>query len=272
MKNNVNFKNETMDDIVFDNRNKEYGAFALRKGYARNLLTAIAIAVFIFSFGTFSPVIAKQLGLFEDAKEEKLDTVSVQLEEIKSIKPDEPPPPPPPPPVEVQAPTIAFLEIQAVKKDEADKDPPPTVKELEKPAVISDITKEGDINAKNPIVPSGNGDKKNEDRTFDENEVQQKPRFGKGTFQDFVDEEFDNTNVDSKSGTAEVYFTLDKSGRIIPSTIRLKRSSGNPGLDKEALRIAKIQPAYSPAKNNGEAVEVQCSVKVSYSAEDSDEN
>ena len=86
MENKVNFKNETMDDIVFDNRNKEYGAFAIRKAYAKNLLTAIGIAVLVFSFSMYTPAIAKKLGLFKDKAAEKLDTTSVVLEDIKSNK------------------------------------------------------------------------------------------------------------------------------------------------------------------------------------------
>ncbi len=269
MKENVNFKNETMDDLVFESRNKEYGAFAIRKSYAKNLLIAIGVAVFGFIFGMYTPAIAKNLGLFKDKEQDSVVNMVVDLAPPPSIKEDAPPPPPPPPVVELKAPTIEFIEIQAVEKEKA-QDDVVTVDKLKDDAVISTTTQAGDPNANNPI-PNPDPGTPGPPRTLSEDEVQQKPKFGKGTFQDFVDEEFDNTNVDNKSGVAEVYFTLDKNGRVIPSSIRLKRSSGNAGLDKEALRITKIQPPYVPAKNNGEAVEVQCSVKVSYSAEESDE-
>lgn len=270
MKENVNFKNETMDDIVFDHRNKAYGAFAIRKSYTKNLLISIGVSVFGFLFGMYTPAIAKNLGFLKDKEQDSTVTTVVDLAPPPSINEEAPPPPPPPPVVELKAPTVEFVEVQAVKKELATDDVV-TVDKLKENAVISTTTAAGDPNANNIIPTNPDPGTPGPPRTLDENEVQQKPKFGKGTFQEFVDDEFDNTNVDNKSGVAEVYFTLDKNGRIIPSSISLKKSSGNAGLDKEALRIAKIQPAYSPAKNNGEPVEVRCSIKVAYTAEESDE-
>ena len=50
-------KNATMPDIVFENRNKEYGAYALRIGYGNRLLVAtIAGLKIVFLFALLSSV------------------------------------------------------------------------------------------------------------------------------------------------------------------------------------------------------------------------
>ncbi|HNR42882.1 MAG TPA: energy transducer TonB, partial [Bacteroidales bacterium] len=43
------------DDIVFENRNKEYGAYRLRKKYKRNVIISMLIAVIIFSTAIIIP-------------------------------------------------------------------------------------------------------------------------------------------------------------------------------------------------------------------------
>ena len=119
-----------MDEMVFETRNKAYGAYTLRGEYHKHLLKALALSCSIFVFGLYSPKMVKSLGLFADKPEETLDTTTIVLTQPPSLK-DEPPPPPPPPVQEVVRPTARFLEMQAVKKDEVTDPPPPTIDELE---------------------------------------------------------------------------------------------------------------------------------------------
>ena len=46
-------------EIIFDNKNKTYGAYDLRKIYAKNVGLACIIAVVIFSLGVSAPKIAE---------------------------------------------------------------------------------------------------------------------------------------------------------------------------------------------------------------------
>lgn len=43
------------DDIVFEHRNKEYGAYTLRKRYNRNVLIALLIGVVIIGTAVITP-------------------------------------------------------------------------------------------------------------------------------------------------------------------------------------------------------------------------
>ena len=45
MSNNTDFKNASWDDIVFDNLNKDYGAYVIRKLVNKNTLRGFAIAM-----------------------------------------------------------------------------------------------------------------------------------------------------------------------------------------------------------------------------------
>src|SRR5476649_1665912 len=80
-------------DILFDGRNKEYGAYDLRKTYSKRITYALV--------GTFVVCLLMLGGsiIANSSKKSKTDIViaEVNLENIKDEKKPEPPPPPPPP-------------------------------------------------------------------------------------------------------------------------------------------------------------------------------
>src|ERR1700692_866503 len=81
-------------DIIFDGRNKDYGAYELRKTYNKRIATALMVTgglVLALVIGYF---ISNYQGKGQVAKAVVQD---VQLEDIKEEKKNEPPPPPPPP-------------------------------------------------------------------------------------------------------------------------------------------------------------------------------
>src|SRR3954465_15846894 len=83
-------------DILFEGRNKEYGAYELRKTYNRRIVIAIAGMVAVCLFFLLSQILAKD----NDNDKNKIVVQDVQLEDIKTEekKPEPPPPPPPPKP------------------------------------------------------------------------------------------------------------------------------------------------------------------------------
>ena len=48
-------KAPAFDDIVFEHRNKEYGAYTLRKKYNRNVIIALLIGVLIMGTAIITP-------------------------------------------------------------------------------------------------------------------------------------------------------------------------------------------------------------------------
>jgi protein TonB len=88
------------DDIVFEVRNKEYGAYKLRKKYNRTVLTALAIGIVILATAIITPFISAKAA--ENSKKRAERQVVIKMENLDT--PHDvvaPPPPPPPPPTDV---------------------------------------------------------------------------------------------------------------------------------------------------------------------------
>ena len=81
-------------DIVFDGRNKEYGAYDLRKTYSRRMLIALGIMLTVALIVFVGVILADTL---EKNRKTVVDIKDVTLEDVKEEKKNEPPPPPPPP-------------------------------------------------------------------------------------------------------------------------------------------------------------------------------
>jgi len=103
-------------DLVFEGRNKSYGAYELRTQYNKRLRNALVI--------TASIALMLLLGSFLSSlttgnKKGKVEIKEVQLEEIKQDEPNEPPPPPPPKPPEppkVEMPSLHLLKLSKTKR------------------------------------------------------------------------------------------------------------------------------------------------------------
>src|SRR6478752_2446669 len=124
-------------DIIFEGRNKEYGAYDLRKTYQRRLLIAvgamIAICLIIFLVTILSSFVAPK-------KQTQILVQDVQLANVKEEKKPEPPPPPPPKQEPPKVEITKFTPPKIVKDEEVK--PEEKIKEVEK---LED-TKIGTIN------------------------------------------------------------------------------------------------------------------------------
>ena len=133
-------------DVIFEGRNKAYGAYELRHIYPKHVRKAIIIGSLFLVLLLLIPFISGLLK--EHDLDKKVRVIDItQLEQPPSIDEQKPPPPPvepPPPPVK---PSIKFVP-PVIKKDE-------DVKEEEIPPKVDDLkeidpgieTVEGDKNA-----------------------------------------------------------------------------------------------------------------------------
>jgi len=97
-------------DILFEGRNKEYGAYELRKTYNSRLVKAIvgtAIVILVLFIGFFIS------NLNGGANKKAMVVEDVQLEDVKEEKKNEPPPPPPP---KVEPPKVEMAKFTPNKK------------------------------------------------------------------------------------------------------------------------------------------------------------
>ena len=93
-------------DILFAGRNKEYGAYDLRKTYQKRIFTALVITILIVCSFFVASVISSRF-----SKKEAVIQMQVRDVSLSEIAKEEPPPPPPPPPP--KAPPLPQVELAA---------------------------------------------------------------------------------------------------------------------------------------------------------------
>src|ERR1700712_5711555 len=127
-------------DIIFDGRNKDYGAYDLRKTYNRRLRIALLVM--------FSVAAALGIGFIvsniqDSGKKTAMVVQDVQLEDIKEPPHNEPPPPPPP---KVEPPKVEmakFTPPKIVKDDQVKEDEKPPEQEKLEDTKIGTVNQEG---------------------------------------------------------------------------------------------------------------------------------
>ena len=268
--------NATLDDIVFANRNKAYGAFTLRKGYRADVTKATLIGAALFLLAMFSPAIISK---FASDEKEELVEVNVELMNIPPppIDPAEPPPPPPPPIEQPKVNTVKFLPPE-VKKDEEvpEETPPPTVEEI-KEAVVANKTIEGDPNANEIIVapeavaaPSKGvvvEAAPEPEKIF--TVVEQQPEFqgGASEMYKYLSKNIKYPSAASRanvSGRVFMSFVVNVDGSI--TDVSVLKGLGF-GCDEEAIRVVKAMPKWKPGKQSGRAVRVKFNLPINFQLE-----
>lgn len=177
---------EDMLDIIFANRNREYGAYQLRRAYPKYMGRALGLGMLlIILFFSFPYILSKVTDVFK--KEDKIIEVTAELGPPPDIDPNNPPPPPPPPPPTPPPPTRSTIQFvpPVIKKDEqVAEEQPPTVEEvIETKADVGKETKEGSDDAPPEIIDNPVEIKvveapvREEEKTFEVYDIQKPPSF-----------------------------------------------------------------------------------------------
>jgi hypothetical protein len=96
---------ESLEDLVFKKRNKEYGSYYLRKRYRRYITISMILGLLLLSVAVAYPLISAYMNKSRMIRE-KEKTVSADMMAI--AKEELPPPPPPPPPPEALVEKVKF--------------------------------------------------------------------------------------------------------------------------------------------------------------------
>ena len=247
-------------DLVFEGRNKDYGAYELRKTYQRRLGRALLItsAIAILALGG---------SLLASAKKgnSKVKMQEMTIQDLKQDEKKEPPPPPPPPPPKQEPPKVEMKQFTppVIKKDEEVEKPPPPQEEL-KEVKIAEVNQEGikDNNIVTPtVIDEGKQiveEKKEDDenKIFDKVEIEASFPGGDGKWRRYLETNC-NGQVASDNGAPEgtyttvVQFVVDKEGNI--SDVKALTNHGY-GMEEEAMRTIKKGPKWIPAVQNGRQV------------------
>ncbi len=103
-------------DLIFEDRNKDYGAYELRKTYNRRITRALIITASIAALALGGSVLSSSL---KSKKDGKVKMQEVTLQDIKQEEEKKVVPPPPPPP-KVEPPKVEMKQFTppVIKKDE----------------------------------------------------------------------------------------------------------------------------------------------------------
>ena len=249
-------------DIIFDGKNKAYGAYQLRKTYNSRMLKAL-VATGAFLLLILIGILVS--GKINNGEKEKFDVIDASLAEVKK---DEPPPPPPPPPPPTPPPPPEIKQIQftppVIKKDdEVKKDE--KIEEIKDDAAISEktvITENTKQVVQAPVEDKGTQVVEvptkvvEEDKVFTKVEIEAEYPGGQGAWANYLRKNL-NGQVASDGGAAPgsytviVRFIVAKDGTI--SEVTPETSVGY-GMEAEAVRAIKKGPKWTPAQQNGNVV------------------
>lgn len=248
-------------DILFEGKNKAYGAYDLRKTYNRRLTRALlytaSLALLIFLGTVFASVFSKK-------SQDKLEVVDTQLAEIKKDAPPPPPPPPPPPkappPPEINQ--VKFTPPKIVKDNEVKPDE--KIEEIKDDQVISTKTVESDN--KQQVVQAPVEDKgtqivevkkdDDENKIFNKVEIEAGFPGGDAAWRNYLQKNLNGSvPVDNGAGegsyTVVVKFVVSKDGSL--SDVSCESDPGF-GMCQEAIRVIKKTKNWTPAQQNGRIV------------------
>jgi len=243
-------------DIIFDGKNKEYGAYELRKTYNRRLFKAIAVTTAVIGLVFVGGMVSGR-----GTKAKAIILMGPDLELAKVNEPTPPPVTPPPARVQpVQVKTIAVTPPRIVPDDKADA-PPPTVDDIAD-AKIGTVNQagvpDGDIVA--PPSPGGTGGvieepKKKEDEPEIWTKVEIESQFpgGMAAWQRFLQKNLRTPDIaEDGQGTVVIQFVVDENGNV--SQVEAISGPEKGGLREEAIRVIRKSGQWTPAIQNGRKV------------------
>ncbi len=249
-------------DIIFEGKNKSYGAYQLRKDYNKTLTKALIITGSVLLLVFLASMLGKYINDNTDKK--TFDVVDTQMAEIKKDEPPPPPPPPPPPtpppPPEVNQ--VKFTPPKIVKDEEVK--PEEKIEEIKEDQVISTKTVESEnkvqivqapVEDKGTVVAEAPKED-DEGKVFNKVEIEAEFPGGTGAWTKYLKNNLDaNTPVDNgaSEGTYQVIvrFIVSKDGSISDVVAETKHGFG---MEAEAIKIIKKGPRWTPAQQNGRMV------------------
>jgi protein TonB len=258
MKTKVNIFTSEWCNLVFEGKNKAYGAYELRQRSSKRHAVAILLSVSFFALGVSAPVLLKHISPETKWKVTEVTGIS-NIEEVKQepMKPIE----------EIKLPevrrTIQFTPPE-VSNDDVDQEATPVIDELiNSNAAISTATADGSDNVDAPLPDFSIVEKEPDPVPF----VEQMPEFpgGEAARIQFLGNNLRYPSIASEmgiSGRVILQFVVDKKGNI--DRIKVLRSLGG-GCDEEAIRVVKLMPAWKPGMQNGKCVPVYFTFPVVFS-------
>lgn len=237
-------------DIVFKNKNKEYGAYYLRKTYSKRLIQSMIAVIGLVVFILLSYFIDSNV----KSKSRVLEVKEVKLADIQDIPQDLQPPPPPPPQEQPKVEVKKFTELLLEKKEDlkpTEIKPDINLDELVD-ANIGKVDVEG-VKTTTLAAPTTS----DENYVFTEVSDPAGPEGGFPAWTKYLRRNL-NASVGVDNGapagryTVIVRFIVERDGRI--TDVKTVGKKNGYGMEEEAMRVFREGPPWRPGQQNGKVV------------------
>ena len=267
--NNINLNSPEWCELIFNGKNKDYGAYELRKNSSgRHIRALIIVAIGAILVMTI-PVLIKSV-IPQHAKEQVLEVTTLSNLQMETKVPEEnqirnleaPPPP-------VLKSTIKFTPpgIKA-DKDVREEEEIKTQEELTTSKLAISVADVKGSESEDAIDIADLKDNKEviEEETEPYVAVEQMPQFpgGNEALLKFISTHLRYPVIAAENGiqgTVTLRFVVSPTGEI--TKVEVLRQL-DPACDKEALRVIKSLPQWVPGKQNGKPVPVYFTVPVRF--------
>ena len=251
-----------IDDLLFQSRNKEYGAYQLRKRYNSVIVTGLIVASVVVSLAVILPFLLTSRS--DNVLIGNRGYVQLNMENLEPPREEIYVPPSPPPP-------------QSVHVDEIVKYVPPVVVDsvppLEKTQLSTDEYLNQTTNDKVDATGTGTGDDLTAGQDGTETDgpfflVEVMPTFKGGGLEKFREWVQKRTNypqaaIDRKvRGKVFLTFIVEKDGSVSNVTVV---KGVDPLLDNEAVKAISESPKWEPGLQRGLPVRVRYSIPLNFS-------
>jgi len=266
---NIDLNSQEWLDLIFEGKNKDFGAYVLREDSAKRhikaLIIVVATAVLAFLLPKLIATVIPERGI-DDQVGPIVMTQFDPLDQVKEeqiIRQPEAPPPP-----ELKS-SIKFVP-PVIKKDEEVRDENEVKTQLEltdtKAAIsVADVKGKDDGSGVDIAdLPDNKVIVAEKEQIF--TSVEQMPQFpgGEGELMKYLRENIKYPVVAAEAGIqgkVVLRFVVGKNGEV---TDVIVQRSLDPSCDKEAIRVIKSMPKWVPGKQNGTPVMVYYTVPVTF--------
>ncbi len=278
----------SFDDIVFEGRNKDYGAYVLRRLYDRHMVRGIVTGTLIFLLAISFPILLKYIHRVLPEPIETLKLQEVRLAEVPPIDPKKSAPPLPPNLITRPLNQAVKIVEPMVKKDDEVKEvknqePTPQKKETPDSNLIANnsLSKTADRNSTGSDKPGGSAEGNDEGTVY--SVVEETPRFPGCEHLSTIPERKkcasdkmlqylyknirypDIAKLKGIEGQCILTFVVEKDGNITNASI-VQDIGG--GCGQEALRVIEsmnhLTEHWRPGMQRGTPVRVQFSLPLSF--------
>lgn len=263
-------------DLVFENKNKEYGAYQLRQESSKNSVTALFMGLLLITaLGGASVLINK---LRPPVVDSSTETPPIYEDPMTVVNVDPnvaPPPPAPPAPIMEQSAASATEAIQLVNPvvattENAVENIAPNVENA--PTSVNTTGNGTAVNAMPTTGGGGNGDVASvappTNDPVSSAILDKVPEFpgGIAQFYKYVGNNFRRPDLDmEKTLKVYVFFIVEKDGSLTDITV--KNDPGY-GMGKEAIRVLKsLKTKWSPGILDGKPVRTAYSLPITVKTE-----